>query len=60
MADPQTRIYALIAQTEQDRIGHRNNGRQIEAAACTIRLNALNDALAAFSPNPAEDKAHGR
>lgn len=41
-------IEKLIAETEVWRRDHKRAKRHIEAAACSIRLKALRDALAAL------------
>lgn len=38
-------IEKMIVETQQWQKAHRSNGRQIEAAACAIRVRALQDAM---------------
>jgi hypothetical protein len=38
------KIGELIKQTEEWRLDHLQNGRMIEAAACSVRLKALREA----------------
>lgn len=43
-----TAILLLISEADRWRIEHKRAGRQIEAAACAIRIKALKDALEAL------------
>ncbi len=43
-------ILKLISETEAWRIFHKKRGYHIEAAACSIRLKALRDALSCLPP----------
>lgn len=42
-------IVALIRETESWRSEHKRHRRWIEAAACAIRIKALQDAIAALT-----------
>lgn len=53
MAETVAAIEKMIAEAEGWRLFHKQRLAHIEAAACSIRLKALRDALGAF-PRPSK------
>lgn len=50
--DTVSRIYRLVWKTEQEREEYLRQGHRIDAAACSIRIHALQDAIKAVGPVP--------